>query len=507
MAQIPQENHAAHSRYEEAYPHPMVKGTKPSFDISQSLTASFLYSEKDEDFRDELSAYLKLLEAENSWLRLKYYAMERLSQFDLRKLLDNSDLFLLAASTDFMAATLEQGGMFRRIMDHHQTGKVMAIALLFRKCRIRECVFKNAILLPQSQDPVNSPAWPTRDHAYLDIHDALKPLLVEALEKKTALEKSWKAAQAIHKVESYWAFLQKYPRSRYSPKAKKYLDELVEKELWAKAERQDDVPGYFHYLSNAPMQEKRFEAAQRISEIEDDDEKNWVEAEKNDAFELFLRYRANFPEGKHLNEDEAALNRKLTTPGALEGNCKESLESNFLMYLACRRLNFNEMFSLQSYLKYGNKLKEQRVGVLNNIYWNIFKLVAAPLLALVLFLYLGFPVLKLSGIPEGSTSQFLRGVFRAALVGVLVYGIVLVIKSFVNDFLILKDADGILKRGLVLLKVAYLNNEMDKIQKLLVRLHKVEQVLEKLQAKGALSYLWATNFTEALSKEGQRFVA
>ena len=138
MAQIPQENHAAHSRYEEAYPHPMVKGTKPSFDISQSLTASFLYSEKDEDFRDELSAYLKLLEAENSWLRLKYYAMERLSQFDLRKLLDNSDLFLLAASTDFMAATLEQGGMFRRIMDHHQTGKVMAIALLFRKCRIRE---------------------------------------------------------------------------------------------------------------------------------------------------------------------------------------------------------------------------------------------------------------------------------------------------------------------------------------------------------------------------------
>ncbi len=470
-------------------------GVRPSGIVPaepQWLDIAFLYGERDEPLRTEISPLLQLLEPDRPWMRVKYHSVEGLGEYGLGQLIDKADVFLLVISNDFLALALKEADLFRHIMDNHRTGKALAVAFAPGGSLAGESIFKDAVVLQRGQGGSFSGA----------VREVLAPLLEEVLEKKQALENSWHEARAINAVESYWAFLGQHPRSRHSLEARKYLDELTEKELWARARQQHNVQGYFDYLSNAPLQEKRFEAALKISEIEDDEEKNWAEARNSDDTGLYFRYRAFFPEGKHRQEDEEALGRKLSEPGSLEGSGGGMLESNFLLYLACQRLGRDELFSLLSYLSYGARLRNLREGLERKARQRVANFVLYPLLILSIGL-LFLPQMKAPAILEGG----IRYLFWALLLILLVYRIAAVYLHFWRDFHMLAQADVVLKRGLPLLKAAYINNEHEVARKILARLHQVEQAMEQLGARSAMSYLLADRFTEPLIKEGYQYAA
>lgn len=473
----------------------------------ERLNVAFLCAERDQEARSEFEPYLKLLEIDKPWLILEYCTIEHLSELALRKLLEKTDLFLFGASTDLLLGALKHEGVFRRIMDFHQIGRLTAVALILRSCNIKGSVFKNAELIPPSLEPANSPNWRTKDDAYQSFQTALKPILEKARDKKESLEKSWQEAKTIHREDGYGAFLRQYPRSRYSREAQKLRNEISEEAFWRQAEKQNTAHSYFYYLCNAPLQKNRLEAARRISEIEDDEENNWNEAESNDALELYIRYRALFPKGKHRETAETAITEQLKNIVPLERAYKGGLSSNFLTHLAYIRLHGSEIFSLSAYLPYCWNLRNHLEKLLNKVH---FRRWSYPIYTFVL-LFLLILLMPFSIVPFGNermlTSRFLYSIFLLVIGIMVLYRIYLSHLHLEYDIRKLEDGLLMLKRGGILLRVAFITNDVKALREILILFTRIERLMQEAEAKHFFHYLLNDKRIEPLIGEEQQAAA
>ncbi|MCB9276045.1 MAG: hypothetical protein H6564_18515 [Lewinellaceae bacterium] len=474
---------------------------------TQRLNVAALFAERDEGARHEFMAYLTLLEHSRPWLSLSYYTAGHLNEFEFNKLLDNTDVFLFAASTDFLADCLKQQAQFRLAMDYHRLGRLKAVSLLMRACSLRESIFSQCIILPANGEPASSPAWRTRDDAYLAIQAALADILDSALAHKRKLEKRWQEAQASNSVQAYWAFLREYPRCRYAREAQRLRNELDEKELWSRAEKEDTAPGYYYYLSHAPLLLNRLEAALRISRIEDDEEANWREADGNKTLELFFRYRAAFPGGKYQEEARQAIIGMLAGNVKLEGYYPAGMSSNYLTHQAHGQLKRMELFALNAYLPYCWSLRGNLEKLIQKI---AFRQLLYPVYS---FLLLMLIILILPFAKGRFTEEGMRLSVALQYVFLLIVGFMMARQAWRSHFHLRYDIQTLndtllaLKRGTVLLKAAYLANDSRHVREILVMLTRVERVMEDVTGKNFLHYLINTQPLEPLAPEGQRAVA
>ncbi len=450
---------------------------------TQKLTAVFLYSRKDEAFKEPFADYLKLLQSGYHLSSLTFQDIDSLSPFRFEQVLEETDLFLFACSAHLFAHPNMQHGVFRRLACYHNMGRLRAVAISCRPWKLEETVLKDVIHLPENGRPANHPAWGSEDEAFVHIFHALRALCEECLEKKAQLELSWKQAQVSHEVEAYYAFLKQYPHSRYSAEARNLADNLSEEELWIQAKENKGLSNYYRFMLSSPQQKEHLEeAALNITRIENDEERVWADTLAQKGPEFFFRYKAMFPEGKYVKEARKQIRKFLKKPIALAVAHRKASESLYLMYLAYKRLSAEEFFSLSFYLSYWSRLNGKAGTVSGNLARKPlrypFYIALAFLLAFTLF----------SWKVEGGGGFFPFG-----------WSIVAIVLGFIFHHLVRyrlrTDQEMVsasllaLEQDAAFLKIGFLTNDPQMVRETLGRLSQIERLLEAVEHKNFLHYL------------------
>ncbi|MCB0585342.1 MAG: hypothetical protein KDD06_08470, partial [Phaeodactylibacter sp.] len=244
------------------------------------LTAVFIYSRKDEAFKERFADYLRLLRSGDHLSGFSFQDIETLSPYRFRDKVENTDFFLFAGSPHLFAHPNMQHPVFQRLVRYHHTGRLRAVAILCRPWKLEDTVLKSVIRMADNGQPFDSPGGEKGDEALLLIYNKLCRLCEEWRETKFALENSWQLAQAKHEEEAYHAFLKKHPHSRYAEEARNLAANLSEAALWEEAAEQKKLQHYFRYLLAPSQQKERLdEAALKIAEIEEDEERIWSDTE------------------------------------------------------------------------------------------------------------------------------------------------------------------------------------------------------------------------------------
>ena len=457
---------------------------------TQKLTAVFLYSRKDEAFRERFGDYLRLLQSDDYLLGLTFQDIESLSPYRFRDKVESSDFFLFAGSPHLFAHPNMNHPVFKRLVSYHHTGRLRAIALNCRPWAIEDTLLKSVIQLPGNGEPLSISGEETKDEAFLDIYHYLCQLCEDWMEEKSRLENSWKLAQRNHDVEAYHAFLKQYPHSRYSGEARNLADNLSEAEMWAKASEKKSLQHYFGYLlSPSQQRERQDEAARKITEIEEDEERFWADTATQKGPEFFIRYKAMFPEGKHWEEADKKLRKLLKRPAALAVSHAKASEHHYLMHLAYKRLPEEEYFALNSHLLYCMNLRGRHGKVVNDVKWRGYlypSMLGLALLALAIF---SWPSIS-ETLQTPSVSGALLTVAIVLFAGILAYRSFHSLRRLYEDYFKLQEALQALKQSAAYLKVGYLTNDPKTVWEIQLQLIRLEQQLQAIEQKNVLDYFF-----------------
>ena len=110
-------------------------------------------------------------------------------------------------------------------------------------------------------------------------------------------EKAWQEAANQNTIESYDAYLEKYPEGEYALEAKEKSEAL----LWQKVSRINSIPACEDYLEKYP-DGKFIDVA-----IEKLDELRWLRATTEDTIGSYKQYLADSPHGEYTTNAEIRI--------------------------------------------------------------------------------------------------------------------------------------------------------------------------------------------------------
>ncbi|MCO6479001.1 MAG: hypothetical protein J5I94_20370 [Phaeodactylibacter sp.] len=456
---------------------------------TQTLTAVFLYSRKDEAFKEEFGDYLKMLQRGDHLLGLDFLDIESLSPYRLQEKLDKVDFFIFSSSVHLFAHPNMRAPLFRQIMRHHHAGRLRVVTICCRPWDLEDTVLNGAIRFPRDGRPLNGSNGKMDDEACRQIFNKLRQLCDNWRGRKTQMEYAWKRARAMDTAEAYYAFLKKHPLSKYAREARERADELDEATAWKNAEKEKDVNSYYHYLLASSPEKKRLEeAALSITNIEEDEERFWEDIKEQEGPEFFFRYKAMFPNGKYIQEADEMIQKFFDKPPALANTPEKQPAHNTLNHLAHKRLSEEEHYSLTSYLLFCG---EKRFHLEEAIYWGWWKwyfnavlLLSVP--ALVVFFYVLLKQLLFFEYGVSKTLLGLSAIIAFLYTGLRVYGSFTLLRK---DWESLMDADKFFRRASALLKVGFISNDAKRVWDTMAQLSRMDKKLRRIEHKNILHYL------------------
>jgi hypothetical protein len=458
------------------------------------LEACVIYSERDAEYKDDLTAYLRLLRSYRLLGGVQYIEVGKLDVQQLTERLDGVDMVFFLVSIDLLTDDFFKSSLFKRILKFHQLKRLRVVPILVRECPSYRDVFKKIPLVPPGGTPIAHSQWASRDNAYLEVFNSLTEICRQAGEYKTSLEEAWSDAEKTGTVESYSHFLKKHPYSLYARQARKAIDKMTEEHLWKEAVENDDVESYFHYLVNSPLNEYRYQAGGKIEEIEDDEERLWAVAQDSEQLELYFHYQNQFPKGKYVHQAKEIVREKLKMPETEISGEDNAVESNYLMMTAFEQLDPSEIFSLQTYENYLSSLKYKEEELLKRLVSNK---TAYPVLYLGFFLFefMAYVVYNFMTTEEGAGAD-------TSGLGTLGWGVVITLNAYIlwrmyrsfaymeKDIALLYKIVTYLKTLTTLLKVAFLTYDKQSAKNIVKFVALIEDRARVVNKKTVYSYLF-----------------
>lgn len=451
------------------------------------LKAVLVYSQKDQAFKEQFTDYIQQLKNVQHLSDCSFQNIESINPYRFQQTLQEVDLFLFTCSVSLFVHPNMQASVFQRLVSFHQMKRLRAVTIAFRPWELEKTVLKNVIHLPENGHFVKSTNWDTIDDACNHILQSLCKLCKEWREKKAQLEQAWKQAQIKNTIEGFEAFLKLYPHSWYSKEARNQANVLLEAKLWEEANEKESLEAYYQYLSVTTLNKDRLnEAALKIAEIEEDEERSWKFTADQKRPEFFFRHKALFFEGAHLEETNDRIRHFVEGHIALAGKDYKAPENHYLLNEA-KRLPEGEFFSLMSYLSYCGSLRVKIETLLEDRKWD-------PVFYTLYFIPIG--ALFGLGLWQWFTGKSQEGgVYIASIFGnAIVYGFVSffiyrVFKTFSNFFKdehFLKESIDVIKRHSTKLRVSFLTNDPRMVRKILSVLDHHDQEVHKIEKKNFL---------------------
>lgn len=119
--------------------------------------------------------------------------------------------------------------------------------------------------------------------------------------------KAWNEANDKHTIPEYEGYLKKYPEGKYSSEANAYLQQLkTERTAWEKTLLANNKPAFEHFIETYPSSLYVEDARQQILEI--NMESDWLRISSSESIDTVRAFRLKYPDGKF---SEAAAERIL----------------------------------------------------------------------------------------------------------------------------------------------------------------------------------------------------
>lgn len=161
------------------------------FNSEVQLKIFISYSHKDEWLKEELQAILKVLERSTDAIvwHDRMILPGRNIDDEIDENLDDSDIFLMLISTDFMASNYCYLKEFERAKERHERGEMEIVPIIVRHCNWENSPIRDFNALPLDGAPVNGEGFPrekpeTRDRAWMHVSKGLENL-ISSVENRT----------------------------------------------------------------------------------------------------------------------------------------------------------------------------------------------------------------------------------------------------------------------------------------------------------------------------------
>jgi internalin A len=158
---------------------------KPSLiEASQGVRVFISYAHKDEEFRAQLDAHLKLFQR----IRLIDKWDDRLIKpgeewrGSIDENLEGADIILFLVSADFLNSDFSWNEEMMRALERHKTGEARVIPVIIRDCAWQEAKFAKLQALPKEGKAVT--LWPDRDSAWRNVAEGIKKVAEEIHKKR-----------------------------------------------------------------------------------------------------------------------------------------------------------------------------------------------------------------------------------------------------------------------------------------------------------------------------------
>ncbi|MCG8331599.1 MAG: hypothetical protein MI974_28175 [Chitinophagales bacterium] len=458
------------------------------------LYAVFLYSEKDNNYREELQSYLSLLEKERIFTKIDYWPVDDLNVRRLKKRLPDIDICFCLMSTYFLAAMSKDVAFERYLMGKHQLKHLRVISFLLREWKMEETVFRSSYILPEKDKPLLANVWESGHQAMLYAYNKLPAICQDVRERKDEVEAAWSFLQDHKREANYWRFLRKYRFCRYAKQARQELDELVESRLWKNAIRRQTAAAYYQYLREAPLRKHYLEAASLLHAIEESEEMVSKDMVRNDLPSYYLRYKSLFPKGKYQEFAHDKVKGFLKEEPLLEEEPQEMVNDDQAFYLLKKAYSALKddpegLFSLESYIKYCWAIRVKMTGLVRRLQNMPFNFISM----LMLIIFFEMMLLVFFSMREGLIDVLtanLRITFFMVIVHMFAF--IFVRRAYHNiivDRQFANDAQTLLKRASVLIKASFITNDQRSINQILKVVLMIEEKEKEVSKKGFLDYM------------------
>lgn len=446
--------------------------------MTHKLDATLLFSKQDSQYKNDLSAYFKVLIRDDIIRGISSNPVEDLHEEQLKETLHEVDIIFVLVSMNVLTSDCLGASAQRLLMKLHRTKRLTIVPILLRDCLPEADCFSHIPRLPSNQACIITDYCMALEKVYRNIFNDIRLLCVKRQADKNKLEQAWKEAQQKHRAKGYEQFNTDYPSSKYAAEAHKNAQLLQEEQLWQEARMKRSVRGYVDYLLKSERKTYFYEAAKRIATIEESPAENWKEVEACNQLELFYHYGNRFP--YELNRGKAAykINTFLQEDKKIQPLTAEKLSSNLLLFNALEELDASDTFALTTYLRHFERIKKDVGRLKTTLLERSIALVVLFALSAVALLYF---------YPASSGRQELA--FWAGVATVVSF---LALSSYFSLLAERQFAQRSFKRlGIfsVLLKISFLSKNDPAKLNLLKFVRLIEQQIAHIQRKQLWHYL------------------
>jgi nucleoside diphosphate kinase len=276
-------------------------------------------------------------------------------KYSIDSKLNQTDLFLMLVSIDFMNSHFIHQVEFKYAVERHKANKSIIIPVIIRECpwdidfEFDDIKFslKDLQVLPDEGKPVDD--WKTPDHAYNNIASGIRKVIStikknlekEELEKvQTESEKKkkeeeevlWNASCEQNTVISYKNYLDNSKLGLYKEKAGKLVEEIEKKnqEILAEKERQlkqeqdnkfwketsaaNTIASYKKYITETKAGLFKDKAEQAIKQLEAEQKEKefenqfWQKAKTENTVNIYNEYLLKYPKGSYITDAANSIN-------------------------------------------------------------------------------------------------------------------------------------------------------------------------------------------------------
>ncbi|HEX8022483.1 TIR domain-containing protein [Mucilaginibacter sp.] len=146
----------------------------------------YSYSQKDEEYRDELEKSLIMLKRYNDLHEWHFRQISPGQEWDseINQKLESADIILLLVSSDFLVSEYCYDIEVKKAVEMHETGQAIVVPVILRECdwKHENSPFKKLQALPKNGKPIKQ--WDDRDTAFNDVTQRLKETIQEIKKKK-----------------------------------------------------------------------------------------------------------------------------------------------------------------------------------------------------------------------------------------------------------------------------------------------------------------------------------
>jgi hypothetical protein len=468
---------------------PTVIDTPPP-QVRPLLSAVFLYSDKDESYQQRVRYFMNLARQDKTLSGVKYHTLESFHKGRFIRNLSNTDLCICLYSDYFKAWMGDHPGIAERLMEEHQLRRLQVICLMLNDAGIEETPMRSSHIFPYRKPPIQDAYWSVEEDAIRSAYISLRPVCELFRRYKNNVNRSWEKIKDSNDEDDFTGFLELFPYSWYSEKARNIRNELMEQRLWKTAQEEGTAAAYFDYIQRTPLKHHYDEATTFLNTIEENEALIWQDVEAQQRPEYYIYYKGLFPRGKRNEAIDKELGRIFKKPITLseEEEDPDEFEGLYLIKKTYEALRDSpeEMFSFQAYMRYCLTLRGAASKLSKKLSFKVLEygLYVFMVVLVELFLLYTTPDLK-----NWLNDNAIEVLLATGLNLFFLYRATRGYQHLEQDIFTAKEDNELLKRASVLIKASFISGDAGAVQKIAEILRVIEERIKEVNHKSFLTYL------------------